>query len=193
MSTAPSDSELVDRVRCGDRDAYGFLVRRYQQVVFDFLSMLAPFRNDLEDVVQDAFIDAFRYLHSFDARKPFKPWLLAIARNRMRKNRFVQLHSFENLNAREPGIARTHGFDQRVVDRLAGGDLARHVNRLPPHLREVVALHYIGELSQREVAEALSIPVGTVKSRLAKALKTLRKAMETSPGEGEGSREIRQS
>lgn len=119
-----------------------------------------------EDVAQDALVRAFGRLHRFDTSRPFAPWLRRIVINtalnhRRRSPRLVPLT--EGVTVSEPGQST---------------DLLRVVNRLPDDRRVAVLLRFGLELTPTEIAEALDVPVGTVNSRLSRAMADLRTALE---------------
>ena len=180
-SAAPSDSVLLDRYSAGDKTALDELFRRYRAVTYRVAYRLLGREADALDAVQNAFIKAFTHLDRFRGTSSFKTWLLRIASNasldlgRRRKR--------EGWN--EPGVRSVsqgdETDDQPAPDaELERADLRRTIEaalaRLPEAQRTTFVLHVDGELSYREVAEALGISMGTVMSRLYYArqkLKTL--------------------
>ena len=180
-SAAPSDSVLLDRYSAGDKTALDELFRRYRAVTYRVAYRLLGREADALDAVQNAFIKAFMHLDRFRGTSSFKTWLLRIASNasldlgRRRKR--------EGWN--EPGVRSVsqgdETDDQPAPDaELERADLRRTIEaalaRLPEAQRTTFVLHVDGELSYREVAEALGISMGTVMSRLYYArqkLKTL--------------------
>ena len=133
------DTEIVERVRRGDRDAFRLLVERYQATVFAILANLLPGSHDREDIAQEAFLAAYDRLAAFDpARGSFRAWLVTIARNRARnerKRRRPVPHP-----AVEERRARVEASDE-VSDRLDQALAA-----LPDPLRDAFILAEIHEL-----------------------------------------------
>ena len=178
---AISDGALVERASRGDQQAYAELVRRYTGVAHRTASLIAG-PADAEDAVQEAFVRAFYALGRFRQESPIKPWLLAIVANAARNK------------------ARSSGRQPRLRERLAGDRavgplrivpsaesavlnanerrrLVEVVNALPTNARLVVTCRYLLELSEAETAQVLGWPIGTVKSRLSRALDGLRAAL----------------
>jgi RNA polymerase sigma-70 factor (ECF subfamily) len=162
------DTTAVQRCLEGEPDAFRTLVERYQGRALGHAVAIIRSRDDAQDAVQDAFLNAHRALHTFDRERVFYPWFYAILRNccyrllaRRRSDaldRPIQLGLLE-----APGVP--------VDERLAiEGALAA----LSPTDREVVMLRHFDGLSYAELAASIEVPVGTVMSRLFKARKRLR-------------------
>lgn len=170
---------MLARVRAGETAAYAELVTRHAPVARR-LAVLSGAGSDADDVVQEAFVKAYRSLASFRDGAEFRPWLLRIVVNETRN-----LHRGKSRRSdRELRVARD---DARLVTgsdpaEVAEGDERREallsaVRRLPQELREVVTCRYLLELSEVETAESLDIPKGTVKSRLHRGLARLREEL----------------
>ena len=175
------DAVLVERSRNGDHDAYAELVTRYQAVAARTAYVITGTAADAEDVAQDAFVKAYYALDRFRTGAPFRPWLLRIVAN-------------EAINRRKAAGRRpTVGLS--VIEDRASGDtaLSPEASALARERREVVlealrrmreedrlvsAYRYFFELSEVEMADALGVARGTVKSRLSRAIVRLREAME---------------
>jgi RNA polymerase sigma-70 factor (ECF subfamily) len=175
------DAVLVERSRNGDQSAYGELVTRYQAIAARTAYVITGTAADAEDVAQDAFVKAYYALDRFRAGAPFRPWLLRIVAN-------------EAINRRKAAGRRpTVGLS--VVEDRASGDtalspeasaLARErrdvvleaLRQMREEDRLVIAYRYFFDLTEVEMAEALGIARGTVKSRLSRAIARLRAAME---------------
>jgi RNA polymerase sigma-70 factor, ECF subfamily len=166
--TLNEDEELVSAARGGSREAAGELFERHWAAAWRAAFALTGRHAAAEDVVQDAFERAFRALTRFDGRRPFAAWLHRIvvnaALNRIRADRrLVALDDVPEPPAPEPA---TSGVPSSVL--LAG------VASLSPERRAVVVLRYGLEHSLADVADILEIPLGTVQSRLHRALADLR-------------------
>ena len=167
---------MLARVRAGEAAAYAELVTRHAPVARR-LAVLSGAGSDADDVVQEAFVKAYRSLSSFRDGADFRPWLLRIVVNESRN-----LHRGRSRRSdRELRVVRE---DARLVTGSDPADVAVSDERreallgairaLPEELREVVTCRYLLELSETETAEALAIPHGTVKSRLRRGLARLR-------------------
>ncbi|MCI0437742.1 MAG: RNA polymerase sigma factor [Chloroflexi bacterium] len=182
----PDESTLIARAQRNDVAAYEKLMLGYQQAAFRAAYLVLRDAAEAEDVIQDAFIKAYHALGRFDAGRPFKPWLLRIVVN-------------EALNARKAAqrrrkLAQTYfsasGSDDAAPSLEAaalGGErrelLMRALDMLKDDARLVISLRYFMELSEQEMAEVLHCPRGTVKSRLNRALDSLRRVVrEHFPG-----------
>jgi RNA polymerase sigma-70 factor (ECF subfamily) len=174
---AELDDVTLARAQRGDESAWRALVERYQRPVFALLSrMLSPVaRRDLvEDLAQDTFLRAFRALASFDraASGRLSSWLLTIATrlalDELRRRR-VPAEALQPVHFQAAAPA---GPDRRL---LAG--LTRAVEALSPDHRAVILLREVHGLDYEEIAAALAISVGTVRSRLSRARAELRAAL----------------
>lgn len=171
------DAELVEAARRGDARAYEELVRRYQDVAARVAYLVAGI--DVEDVVQEAFVKAYRALSRFRPGAPFRPWILRIvaneARNRRRSaGRRVRLELRAGEEAGRPSGDAAPSPEATVVDQEDRRRLLDAVNRLREEDRLVIGCRFFLELSERETAETLGIRPGTVKSRTARSLARLR-------------------
>ena len=166
------DASLVAAVLGGDPAAYGHLVRRHAPMA-KRMAVIWGAADEADDVVQDAFVQAYAALPRFRAGAEFRPWLLAIVRNLTRNT----LRARGRRAAREAFVA-AEWVVADVADAALGAvrrdRLLAGVRRLPHDLREVVACRYLLELSEAETAGTLGIAAGTVKSRLHRALVRLR-------------------
>jgi RNA polymerase sigma-70 factor (ECF subfamily) len=151
-------------------------VREHQDVAFRAAYLVTGSAAEAEDAAQEGFVKAWQALPRFHEGRPFRPWLLAIVVNEARnRRRHAGRQAALALRAFDPGPesvdeqAAAHADHERLV-RIVGG--MREEDRL------VIGYRYFLDLSEEETAEALGIPRGTVKSRLARALTRLREQME---------------
>ncbi len=175
-----NDSELARRAHAGDRDAYGMLVAAHREVAFRVAYLLTSSASEAEDATQDGFVKAYLALDSYDADRPFRPWLLQIVANEARnRNRAAGRRLSYEMRG---GHRELREVTETPEDVAAVEDMRRRlldaVNRLPEDERLVVGLRYFLQLSEAEAAAAAGIPAGTVKSRLSRALRRLRESEE---------------
>src|SRR5438874_4707800 len=173
------ESELVERARSGDHEAYAELVHAYQAIAFRTAFLIAGGATEAEDAAQDGFVKAWRALGRFRAGAPFKPWLLRIVANEAhnrRRSAGRRMHLAIRAAAAEPSGGAAPSPEASVLDAERRDELLTAVNELPEDQRLVVSLRYFVGLSEEEVAEALAIAPGTVKSRTSRALERLREA-----------------
>ena len=173
-----SDETLVARARGGDADAYGELVTRYRDLAYRVAWVVAP-GGEAEDAVQEAFVKAWFALPRFREGAPFRPWVCRIvaneARNRIRSARRRDALALRDASATPRLDAPSP--DDAALAREDAELLVAAMNRLKPDDRLVVAYRWLFELSEAEMADALEVPPGTVKSRLSRAMVRLRDAI----------------
>jgi RNA polymerase sigma factor (sigma-70 family) len=172
---------LLARACEGDLDAYEQLVRLHQQLAFRTALVLARNAADAEEAAQDGFVKAWRALPRFDRSRPFRPWLLAIvaneARNRRRaagRREALVLRAAAAGASSDADAAGAPSPELALLVAERDGALAAALERLDERDRQVIACRYLLELSEAETAAALGCRVGTVKSRLSRALERLR-------------------
>jgi RNA polymerase sigma-70 factor, ECF subfamily len=171
-----SDRDLVRAARRGDRDAAAVLFRRYWPSVWRAAFALTGRRAVADDVAADAFERAFAALDRFDERRPLSPWL-----HRIVANRAVDFVRGERRLAGEESAERAY-----VDPEVGAGDrgLLAAVAGLSLERRVVVLLRYGVGMTPKQIAAALDLPVGTVNSRLARALEQLRGYFEVEGVQG---------
>lgn len=170
------EADLIERARHGDVSAFEVLVRAHQEVAFRTAWISSGAADDAEDAAQEAFMKAFAALPRFRAGAAFRPWLLTIVANEAR-NRRRSAGRREALTLRAPDRGVEASPEATVLATETRRALLDAVNRLPDADREVVSYRYLLELSEAETAAVLGVPVGTVKSRLFRALDRLRELM----------------
>lgn len=178
---APDDSTLVDAARAGDRDALDQLLRRHHDRVHAVCRRIAGATRDADDATQESLIRIVRGLDSFDGRSKFSTWVYRIATNTAldelrKRERRPQLHRADPLDdqwsdgpgigAREPVDPMAHRQLDGVSERMA---IEAALADLPDDYRVAVVLRDVADLDYDEIAEVLGIPLGTVKSRIARA------------------------
>lgn len=164
-----SDLELARRSLNGDSDAYRVLYERSYRRVYGVVARLASRREDVEDVVQDAFVRGYEMLSQYRGRSSFSTWICAVALNLM-KSRLSKLTREQPLPIEEESDITAAGLEEVVAERDM---LARALLNLSEHYREVLVLRFFEELSYREIAEELGCPIGTVGTRVHAAVKAL--------------------
>ena len=174
-------ADIVQRVRAGDVDAFGQIVKGYERPVFALAVMILRNREGADDVTQDAFVRAFERLDLYDVRRPFYPWLATITM-RLSRN-WLARHSpgARRETPIQPESSAYAWAAPAALDVLVAEDEGRHlwrlVERLPLGERTAVVLHYRQELSVSEVASAIGVTAGTVKTLLFRARQHLRASL----------------
>jgi len=171
-----TDAELLERVAQRDRDAFGELYRRYTRPVLGLALRRLGDRGRAEDALQEAFAAVWRSARSFDrSRGDGGAWLYSVARNAVTDS----LRRRPEQPADAPDEAsREAGPDERAESSWLAWRVHRALEELPEHERQVLELAYWGDRSQSEVADALGIPLGTVKTRTRSGLARLADLLE---------------
>jgi len=173
------EAVAIEAAAGGDDAAFGWLVERYQEAAFRAAYLIVRDAGEAEDVAQEAFVRAYRQLHTFRTGEPFRPWLLRIVQNQA-------LNAVRSRNRRRGLFGRVAFFAPRSgegphAEVLAAGEAAQvlaAINELGPDDRTILHLRYFLELPEREIAAAIGRPPGTVKSRLHRAGERLRNVIE---------------
>src|SRR5689334_17907794 len=166
---AQASGELIREARHGDLDAFEELVRRLQRQVYGFAYQHLRDAHEAHDLTQEIFVKLYRNLSRYDAARPFEPWFWKLATNtsiNYRRKR-VPLPSEPSEDTADPA-ANFQSHDPELVQALS---------QLDPGYRVPVLLHYYSDLSLEQVAEALSLSVPAVKSRLHRARAQLRNSL----------------
>jgi len=165
--------DLISRAQMGDREAFGALFEQYKNLVYKTAYLILGDAHEAEDALQDVFLLVHKSLTSFDPCKgAFTTWLHRITLNFCLNHRRKRHHpSLEDVSP-TPAI---HFPSARLAEE---DSLWRATRSLSDKLQAVVILRYYWELPYAEIASILEVPLGTVKSRLDLALKTLRKILE---------------
>lgn len=184
------DGEIVRRVVAGERELFELLLRRHNQRVYRAVRAVLRNPEDAEDVMQQAYVSAYRYLHQFEGRSGFATWLTKIAlREAAARNKklFSLLHVVPELR----GEQTMNAFPEPSPDpeaRAVTADLMHHVEAevaaLPDAYRSVLLLREVEGLSTEETAACLEISTDVVKTRLHRARAMLREGLYRRAGLG---------
>lgn len=177
----------MERVRAGETEAFGILVRRYQGTLYRFLLRLLRSPQDAEDLAQEVFLQCYRQLPSLRDPTVFRAWLLRIAHARaidhVRASRAARRQAPvpamgemdpETVPSRDAGTDPEKVAAQRERVRVLGEALAD----LPPAYRAVIHLRYVEGLGVKEIGSALGLGVRTVDTRLYRGKRLLREILE---------------
>ncbi len=185
------EGDILRRCLAGDEQAYRELVELYQRQVFSLARRMVGSAEDAEDLTQETFVRMFKALDRYDATRPFPAWLFTIATrlciDHLRRRRVRPV----SMARHDP--ASDEDYTLEIEDRgLRPDEHAEHaeeegrvrdlIDTLPHHYRVVVLLRHQQDLSYEEIAEALHLPLGTVKARIHRARALLKRHLE-----GEGS------
>ena len=175
------ETDLIGRAKRGDTHAYEELVYAHQGIAFRTAYVIAGNAADAEEAAQDGFVKAWRALGRFRDGAPFRPWLLQIVANEARNRRRSagrRAHLALRAATEEPSGDAAPSPEASLLSAETRETLLAAVNELPDDQRTVIALRFFVGLSEQEVADALKLPTGTVKSRSARALERLRESYD---------------
>ncbi len=177
-----SDSHLVAAAIAGDPAAFDQLVRMYQDRLYAAMLQVTGSAEEAEDVVQDAFVRSFIKLNTFQQNSQFFTWLYRIAINsalsrRRRRKNVVSINQVHEATGEEPVDTLIQPDAQLLQDEQA--TQVRHaLSLVSEDHRKILVLREMEDCSYEEIAEILSIQIGTVRSRLSRARNALKEAIE---------------
>lgn len=190
-----TDAELLESYSQGDEQAFREIVSRYKDSLYGFLRQFLNRADLIEDVFQETFLQVYSSRDSYDPRRPLRPWLFTIAANKakdaLRKQQRTatipigavaqaQEMSFDDL-LNTLSSDTTIPYDE--IEKSETAVLVRQViANMPENLREILILAYFNKFSYKQMAKILSIPIGTVKSRLHTAVGRFAKEWEAALG-----------
>lgn len=186
-----SDSEIASACRRGRPEGFAQLLLRYQERVYRRAYSFLHSREEALDLTQDVFVRVIEALPRFEEGRPFWPWLRRITSNlclnRLRSN--PTLLSLDEAFAADDGsgpvaradlVAASTDVADAALSKLFGEDLRGAMTRLPPLHRMAVILRHQEDLSYEDIARAMDLPLGTVKTYLFRARRSLREALAAS-------------
>jgi RNA polymerase sigma-70 factor, ECF subfamily len=185
MDTFGTDEIIVERALTGDAEAFGEIVRRWERRIFALAYGMLGREDDARDATQETFLAAFRNLRGFRGDAKVSSWLHRIAVNQcITRQRRAKVRSESALDDEQEKQAERFAIpvDHSPVTLVEGREetaaVRRAINSLPLELRQIVIMKEFEELTFREIADALDLPLSTVKSRLYTALKQLQMRLQ---------------
>ncbi len=186
METATSDEQIVERALAGEAEAFGEIVLRWERRIFALSYGMLGREEEARDATQETFLAAFRNLSNFRGEAKVSSWLHRIAVNqcitrqrRVKVRGETALEDEANRIDSAPFSTPAHESpDKKAESREQNEIVRRAVATLPQELREVIVMKEFEELTFQQIAEALDLPLSTVKSRLYTALRQLRMRLE---------------
>lgn len=173
-----SERELVERCRRGDDGAFQELVDRYKDLVFALIARTVQDRTRAEDLAQEVFLRVHRGLPYFRGEARLSTWIYRITANVC-----AQLPPpAQTVPLDAGGLRPGHGpgeLDRQFGDIELRERLEKAIARLPAHYRLLIAAHYLSGVQYDDLAEALNLPLGTIKTQLFRAKQQLRRLLET--------------
>lgn len=175
MDDANEINRIISLILSGEKQAFGDLYEKTIQDVYRTVHFLLEEKTEVDDIVQDTYIQVYKNLKKFDKTKSFKPWITGIAIKQIQSHRRQIWKGIRILKK----IGKTESFavsdkTDELIDKFSNKKVEELVNFLPYKLKQVIILQYVNEHSQEEIAKILNIPLGTVKSRINASLTKLR-------------------
>lgn len=199
MSSAPSsprsnasessleDDKLVKAAKEGDESAYTKLVQKYERPLHFHIIKMIKDKSRVEDLVQEAFTKAFESLESYRTSYAFSTWLYRIATNHtidyLRKKKLQTVSMYEPVETGEGEVKRQIAdekarADRRILRKQRQQIIHHAIDDLPDKYSDVIHLRHMQEKSYQEIAESLSLPLGTVKAHIFRAREMLYKKLK---------------
>lgn len=182
MDKGQSDEEIVAAIQQGDREQYGILMERYEAKLTRYGGKFLAYSDSIGDIVQDVFISAYQNIHSFDTQLKFSSWIYRIAHNafvnELRKQQRgpvvgLDLDTFvSHLTYKDPVHEEREYTETKQL-------LERNLEQLSQKHREALILHYLEDMSYKEISDILQIPVSTVGVRVLRGREALKKLYAT--------------
>jgi RNA polymerase sigma-70 factor (ECF subfamily) len=187
MDTSGTDEIIVERALTGDAEAFGEIVRRWERRIFALAYGILGREDDARDATQETFLAAFRNLRGFRGDAKVSSWLHRIAVNQcITRQRRARVRSESTLEDEQTEMRVAQPVSRSPAHVVEGRQetlaVRRAINSLPIELRQVVIMKEFEELTFREIADALDLPLSTVKSRLYTALKQLQMRLQKFEG-----------
>jgi RNA polymerase sigma-70 factor, ECF subfamily len=193
--TKMSDAQLLNLYSNGQEGAFREIVNRYKNSLYTFLKQFLNRQDLVEDVFQETFMQLFTSRESFDQSRPLRPWLFTIAANKA-KDALRKWQRTSAVNIGTIADSQDISFDEMLNTITSDNTLpskeleknetslriAHILAEMPENLREIIVLAYFNKFSYKQMSDILSIPIGTVKSRLHTAVGRFAKDWKTSFG-----------
>ena len=175
---AGRERDLVERCRRGDEGAFQELVDEHKRLVFALIARVIPDRSRTEDAAQDVFLRIYRGLPYFRGESRLSTWIYRIVANVCAQEQ-TRRPAADSLDDDRRRPATPAVLDRQFSDLELRERLEKAIARLPPNQRLLVAAHYLEGVQYEDLAEALNLPMGTVKTHLYRAKQQLRRMLET--------------
>ncbi|MCK4781742.1 RNA polymerase sigma factor [Candidatus Parcubacteria bacterium] len=167
-----SDEDIAALVQAGDVDFFGVLIHRYKEKMIRYARKFLSDNEDISDIIQEIFIKAYTNIQSFDINRKFSSWLYRIAHNELvnalKKRKKNTLPLFD-LDTFLPYSIKDDSFSQDIDSQDTQKMINKCLDQLEPKYREPIILYYLEDLSYKEIAEVMRIPISTVGIRIKRA------------------------
>jgi RNA polymerase sigma-70 factor, ECF subfamily len=175
------------RLRSGDLDALDVLMARYQHRLYRYLLRIVAQQSNAEDLFQQTWLRVMERIQKYDPQRGFEGWLFSVAHNLaidfLRRKQLQSLDEPAFSGERHSELAKSEdaGALARLLSQEKKDLLLSAITDLPPAFREIITLRFEEEMKLEEISDTLSLPMGTVKTRLHRALKALKQSLKKSP------------
>jgi RNA polymerase sigma-70 factor (ECF subfamily) len=181
-----SDEEIAALIQAGNINLFGVLILRYKEKIRRYARKFLSNNEDVNDVLQDIFIKTYTNIQDFDTKRKFSSWLYRIAHNELvnklkkKKRRILPLFDLDTFL---PYSLHNDTLRQNINRRDMKKMIDKCLDKLEPKYREPIILYYLEELSYKEIADIVQIPISTVGIRIKRAkaiMKSILKKLEYS-------------
>ena len=172
-----TDEDLVFSIQQGDKEKFGVVMDRYEKKLLSYGRKFIADTYRIEDLVQDVFIKTYENIMSFDTTRKFSPWIYRISHNifinDMKKKKAIPFHIFD-FDTIFPHPEGEYLLSKEVTDKEIKDLIEKGLGNLSAEYKEVLILYYMEDLSYKEIADVLEIPIGTVGIRIKRAKSSLK-------------------
>lgn len=179
------DDQFIIDAKKGDQSAYKKIMEKYEKPLFFHVYKMIKDQNQVEDIVQEAFMKAFKNLESYDTSYAFSTWLYRITTNHtidyLRKKKLKTTSIHNPVKTRdgemEIEISGESKTDRQIIRKERKQIINNAIKNLPDKYRVVIEMRHLQELSYQEISDELDLPLGTVKAHIFRAREMLYKAL----------------
>ena len=185
-SEEKTDYELIDEAIDGNEASYGIIMERYKNSLHGIIYRMVRNQEETQDLVQEAFIKAYKALRTFNKQYSFSTWLFKIASNNcidhLRKKRLSTISIDAPIETMDGSITQdipdsTYNPEKDIIRNEVINTIHHTIDQLPKKYREVINLRHKQDKSYEEIATELELPIGTVKARIFRAREILKKSL----------------
>jgi len=181
--TLIDENKIISKILSGDEDAFAEIVKIYLNQIYNFVFRLIGDRDAADDLTQETFVKVWKNLNKFDQNKNLRTWLFTIAKNTvfdwLKKKKEIPFSTFADEEGESwlENVADENIFPDEILERSdLAEEMEKIIQKLPPHYRAILLLHYKEDFSLHEIAEILGEQYNTIKSRHQRGLVMLKKA-----------------
>lgn len=180
-SLQKTDEQVVVLIQNGDKEKFGVLMERYNKKLSRYGRKFLTDADNIEDIIQDVFISTFQNINNFDTSLKFSSWIYRIAHNAfvnaLKKHQKSMLTDFDFDT-----LVSHHVYEDPKIEEKEYENMKKMIriglDELKPKYKEIIILHYLEELSYKEISDVLQIPTGTVGIRVMRGKEALKKIYE---------------